>query len=305
MYIYNFKRKFKGNPWLKAFSLLVPIFLLTACSNPFSIESQINSFNKRYAPEYYLSKTHLQVNWPDNPQQDIAPLKLKIPVAYLSGAMDEKNEFETVIWALKPMENRKIDTIYLKLRRSNGHPVPYVYPKKTDNPEITRKQKEIYADEYVAKIFRDAKGDVLNRERDYCGEGEELFRGNDISGLEQYVKMTCYDLQALQKKALDPNYQESSKWTLKDLANKPSYDITPANCLADARTDFWRSPINTPQAMAVKIDSSHSIAGYQISFLYKNHLVIAYPREGGEEMAEDWKFYHQQITQVLDSMLVQ
>lgn len=291
--------------WLKAFSLLVPIFLLTACSNPFSVEAGIASFNKRYAPEYYLTKTHLQINWPDNPQQDIAPLKLKIPVAYLSGAMDEKNDFKTVIWALKPMENRKIDTIYLKLRRSDGKPVPYVYPKKTDDPEITRKQKEIYADEYVVQIFRDSKGDVLNRERDCCGEGEELFRGKDISGLEQYVKMTCYDLQALQKKALDPNYQESSKWTLKDLANKPSYDITPAHCLAVRDSIFWRSPVNAPPAMAVKIDSSGGFAGDQISFLYKDHLVIAYPRDSAEKMAQNWKFYHQQITRLLDSMVVQ
>lgn len=146
---------------------------------------------------------------------------------------------------------------------------------------------------------------MLNRQRDCCGEGEELFRGKDISGLEQYAKMQCYDVQALQKKALDPNYQESIKWTLKDLANKPSYDITPAHCLAVRDSMFWRSPVNTPQAMAVKIDSSLGFAGYQMKFLYKNHLIIAYPRENPEKMAQNWKFYHQQITHLLDSMLVQ
>lgn len=291
--------------WLKAFSLLVPIFLLTACSNPFSVEAGIASFNKRYAPEYYLTKTHLQVNWPDNPQQDIAPLKLKIPVAYLSGAMDEKNEFETVIWALKPMENRKIDTIYLVIRRSNGQPVPYVYPKKTDNLEITRKQKEIYSDEYVVQIFRDGKGDVLNRERDCCGEGEELFRGKDISGLEHYAKMTCYDVQELQKKVLDPNYQESSKWTLKDLANKPDYDITPAHCLMERNGSFWTSSAETPKDKQVRISMVLTMAGYQIAMLYKGHLVIAYPRKSEHETVKNWKFYHQQITRLLDSMIVQ
>lgn len=117
--------------------------------------------------------------------------------------------------------------------------------------------------------------------------------------------MQWYDVQALQKKALDPNYQESSKWTLKDLANKPSYDITPANCLAVRDSMFWRSPVDTPPAMAVKIDSSGGFAGDQISFLYKDHLVIAYPRDSGEKMAQNWKFYHQQITRLLDSMVVQ
>lgn len=270
--------------------LSIMIISIAACT-PTTPEEDNANFNQRFGPEYTFNRTHLMVNWQGNAKHRVEPLKLNIPLAYL--------------YELKPMKNNKIDTIYLKLRRSNGQPVPYVSPDKTDDPEITRKQNDIFADEYVAKIFRDAKGDVLNRERDCCGEGEELFRGKDISGLEHYVKMTCYDLQALQKKALDPNYQESSKWTLKDLANKPSYDITPANCLAVRDSMFWRSPVDTPPAMAVKIDSSGGFAGDQISFLYKNHLVIAYPRDSGEKMAQNWKFYHQQITRLLDSMVVQ
>lgn len=305
MYTYNFNRRYRSNTWLKAFSLLVPIFLLTACSNPFSVEAGIESFNKRYAPEYYLTKTHLQVNWPDNPQQDIAPLKLKIPVAYLSGAMDEKNEFETVTWALKPMENRKIDTIYLVIRHSNGQPVPYHKMRSSDSDAIKNKYLEYYRDSYVVTIHRAGQGDVMHRERDCCFSGDQLYRGKDQGGLERYVKMRCYDVKQLEKEAQELGEQSESKDILKKLAHKKSYDITPANCLVDIDTDFWRSPINTPPAMAVKIDSSHSIAGYQISFLYKNHLVIAYPREGGEEMAEDWKIYHQQITHLLDSMVVQ
>lgn len=293
--------------YLKKISyLLLPlvVFGVTACTPP-TQEEDIALFNKRFGPEYTFNRTHLLVNWQGDAKHGVQPLKLNIPVTYLRGEQGPNGEITAgITFALKPMKNGKIDTIYLKLRRSNGQPVPYVSPNKTDDPVITKMQKEIYSDKYVVQIFRDGKGDVLNRERDCCGEDEELFRGKDISGLEQYAKMTCYDVQALQKKALDPHYQESSKWTLKDLANKPSYDITPAHCLAVRNAMFWRSPVNTPQVMAVKIDSSLGFAGYQMKILYRNHLVIAYPRDGAEETAKNWKFYHQQITQVLDSMLV-
>lgn len=297
------------NNCLKSISYLclsIMIISIAACT-PATPEEDNANFNKRYGPEYTFNRIHLLVNWKGDAKHGIEPLKLNIPVTYLRGEQGANGEVnQAITFALEPMKNGKIDTIYLKLRRSNGQPVPYVYPKKTNDPEITKMQKEIYSDEYVVQIFRDIyTGYAFNPNKDCCRSGRELFRGKDQGGLERYVQMQCYDVQALQKQALDPNYQESSKWTLKELANKPSYDITPENCLADARTDFWRSPINTPKSMAVKINSSGTIAGFQMIILYKSHLVVAYPRENPEKMAQNWKFYHQQITHLLDSMLVQ
>jgi hypothetical protein len=294
--------------YLKNISHSLMIFLLafglTACTP--STEDPFSEFNKEYGPEYQLNKTHLFVNWQGSAQQKIAPLKLKIPLPYLMNSVGAKGEIKTITWALEPMKNGNIDTIYLALRRSNGQPVPYVSPDKTDDPEITKKQNEIFSDEYVVKIFRDIKGDVLNRDRDCCSRSDsELFRGRDQAGLEQYVEMRCYDVQELQEKVKHLSEQHDSKDIMQKLANKPSYDITPSNCLAVRDTYFWRSPINTPPAMAVKIDSSLGFAGYRINLLYKNHLVVAYPREISEELAKKSSFYHQQITQLLDSMAVQ
>lgn len=278
------------NNCLKSINYLIVSLItigLPACT-PTTPEESDAYFNQRFGPEYKINQTHLLVNWQGDAKHGIAPLKLNIPLVYLSGAVGENGEIRAITWALKPMKNGKIDTIYLALRRSNGKPVPYVSPYKTDDPEITRKQKEIYADEYVVQIFRDIyTGYAFNPNKDCCRSGRELFRGKDQGGLERYVQMQCYDVQELQRQALDPNYESSSKWTLKELANKPSYDITPANCLADARTDFWRSPINTPKSMAVKIDSSGTIAGFQMKILYKSHLVVAYPRENPEKMAQN------------------
>lgn len=128
--------------------LSIMIIGLTACT-PSTPEESDAYFNQRFGPEYKINQTHLLVNWQGDAKHGIAPLKLNIPLVYLSGAVGENGEIKAITWALKPMKNNKIDTFYLKLRRFNGQPVPYVSPYKTDDPEITRKQKEIYSDEYV------------------------------------------------------------------------------------------------------------------------------------------------------------
>lgn len=116
------------NNCLKSISYLclsIMIIGLTACT-PTTPEESDAYFNQRFGPEYKINQTHLLVNWQGNAKHGVAPLKLNIPLVYLSGAAGENGEIKAITWALKPMKNGKIDTIYLKLRRSNGQPVPYV-----------------------------------------------------------------------------------------------------------------------------------------------------------------------------------
>lgn len=102
------------------------------------------------------------------------------------------------------MKNNKIDTIYLKLRRSNGQPVPYVSPDKTDEPEITRKQNDIFADQYVVTIDRKLTiNPLFNKKSGVSFMNDKLFMGKDQAGLEHYMEMRCYDLQYLQTRARD------------------------------------------------------------------------------------------------------
>jgi hypothetical protein len=137
-------------------------------------------FNTEYGPEYQLNKTHLFVNWQGSPQQDVAPLKLKIPLPYLMNSVGAKGEIKTITWALEPLEHGKIDTIYLKLRRSNGQPVPYVSPDKTDDPEVTKKQNEYFADQYIVVLNKKDGGYIFNREKNCCSFDNELFRGGAV-----------------------------------------------------------------------------------------------------------------------------
>ena len=83
------------------------LLLLTACV-PQTEEARITAINKRIAPEGYITKTHLYVNWPAYTVGDqvkemeevqgkerykrepeyyqkvlLEPLKLKIPIAYV------------------------------------------------------------------------------------------------------------------------------------------------------------------------------------------------------------------------------
>lgn len=292
------------NKKLRCLASLFLIYTLASCLP--STEDSIASFNKRYAPEYQLSKTHLFVNWQGDAKYGVEPLNLKIPVAYLSDAVNEKNEFKTVIWALKPMEKGKIDKIYLALRRSNGQPVPDVYPKKTNDPEITKTQKEIYSDQYVVTIDHKLTIDPLfNKKSSVSYLNDEVFRGDDQEGLEHYIEMRCYDIQYLQTRAKDFSGQDDSQEILERLANKTSRDFTPPNCLASFNTEYWISPASVPDSKAVRIVYATAMTGYEIGFLYKNHMVILTPRESPEKMVKNWQRYQQQVTQVLDSFIVQ
>jgi hypothetical protein len=117
--------------------------------------------------------------------------------------------------------------------------------------------------------------------------------------------MKCYDSQVLEKEAKSSGDDATFKEIEKKLANKKPYDITPANCLADLNTEFWISPVSTPDDEAVRIFYENAMVGYRIGFEYKNHLVILSPLKNAKETVKNWKHYHQQVTQLLDSMVVQ
>jgi hypothetical protein len=292
--------------YLKRLSYLsIPILGLCLAACLQSKEEAINDFNTLYSPEYQLNKTHLFAHWKGDSQRDVAPLNLKIPLIYLIQALDDNGEFDTLMWALSPMKNKKIDTIHLLLSRSNGKTVPNYISRWSDSPEIKTKKQQYYMDSYNVFIHTElSTGDLFNRSEGCCRSGSELFRGSDQAGLEHYVQMNCYDVQYLKQQVKDLGGQGDSKYILNDLASKAITDITPANCLADFDTEYWISPPKVPQDQAVKLSFSGPMVGQKINFLYKNHLIDIYPQKNPTEVVENWKVYRQQVTHLLDSSVV-
>jgi hypothetical protein len=254
-------------------------------------------FNTEYAPEYQLNSTHLMVNWQGNTKRGVEPLKLKIPVAYLMHAVDAKGRLKTMTWALHPMEKGQINKISLEVSYSNGAPVPYYYQEPSDTKAITEKKMKFFSDGYLIHIFTDKYTSRVNEKMPYLHDNE-FFRGKDESGLERYVEMKCYDIEELKTNVF--------RLKLEELAIKKPYDDMPTNCLPSSYgSEYWVSPMNTPQEKAVKIYYGTAMSGYQMNLVYKGHLIVIVPLRGAQEIVKNWKYYHQQVTQLLDSMVLQ
>jgi hypothetical protein len=279
-------------------SYLILGFGLAACTQ--NKDEGFTYFNTTYGPEYQLSKTDLSadllVNWQGNPPRGVAPLHLKIPVAYLMHALDDQGRFETVTWALEPMRNGSIDRIEIVLRRSNGEPVPNTSTKKYDPPELLEKKMQDWEDGYQVYINKYLRFDSLTYREDLY-----TFRDLDVAGLESHKNLDCYDIDKLKKDIKSEVYDYKNE-ILGRLTNRTEESLMPDNCLTNEVNPVWLSPADTHVDQAVYIQCGTVCT---MSFLYKNRNIQVISIKGRHEFVRNWKFYHKQVFQLLNRFDVQ
>lgn len=297
------KRKDKYLNKIIYLSLLLVAVNLSACSNQ-TQEEKIAAFNKRYVPEYQLSSTYLRVNWRADKQQSfaIAPLKLNIPIAYLYQVVSDKGEIRTYQLEFK---NGRLSPIWIGLRHSDGQPaIAQDYSTGLfDSEKVKANKIKVFKDYYIFQISYFPPRNQVNKKESYNWEVpiKQLFRNKDIAGLEHYGSLNCYSAEELEKyKIRDDDY---SRMLLNRLNNKDSNDITPKNCELDQRVQFWISPQGIPVEQAVGIQCSN-FEKCEIHFNYRGHMINIVTGKSPNEMIPYWKVYQQQVTQVLDSFLI-
>lgn len=250
---------------LSACVLILVASRLSACKPP-TEQDRIDAINKHIAPEGYITKTHLYVNWPAYTVGDqvkgmeevqgkerykrepeyyqkvlLEPLKLKIPIAYvLSPHVDgelPKTEIERLSVGALLIRDYKILSVSLSMDElaKPAKPIfgkPWI--KNAKNIKLAEKINGISISRYsynAGYMNREYWNEYTNLEKATAGR---YIREEDVDGLERYVELQCFNLVG--------NNDETLKHYMGLLALKAANDKSPSHCFSRRERQFLMPP---------------------------------------------------------------
>ena len=234
-------------------SLVLFLCNLTACTPP-TEQERIDAVNQKIAPEGYLTKTHLYINWSaytvGDEVKDIAevqpetfkrpseyyervllePLKLKIPIEYILpyhvyGSLP-KNKIDRFSMGAFLIVDYKILDVSLSMDKhaKTAKPIFYNYGDPADPVKIKLSEQihgiGISNFQFRRNLTRDFLNERTNLESSNYGR---YIREADVDGLERYVELECYNI--IENVVDRPHY-------LGILSMKASDDKSPENCIS-------------------------------------------------------------------------
>lgn len=274
---------------------------LAACFPPEKWEQEweqerLQKFNQRNAPEFQILDKVLYVDSPGDIENNAPDLKLKVPVNYLQGGMDEDGRVGQIL-------------------STGGGPFGYSRPKDLkEKPQLGTISFEIT--ESGQPVILNEDGHPANKEDIYGftialysgkrhpvntlgATHSDLFRAKDVYGLQNYKDLSCYDVENLKERArLKDRGDEWIQVTLDRLANKAADDPIPKNCVSNERLQRWISPPEVPEDEAVSIYCG-SLPLCEIDFRYKSRGVVIYTRKNRLFVLPKWQAYRQQVIQTI------
>lgn len=289
---------------IKVILLLNLSFGLYSCIDYDELEQQdLQKFNQRYAPEYKIIDRilYVDVDWKMVPNIYSEPLKLKIPMSYLDGGIDEKGRVGNILDSYygpfdydrpkDPNEKRQILSIDFAITAS-GQPVPV----NSRGDALTQEDNYVFSISTYTTIGRPQASRLTNQRGE---KAENIFRAKDINGLQNYKDLSCYDIEELKAHAGSKRIgYEGARFGLEQLANKAADDLTPKNCLSNELLQFWISPPDVPDDESVGIYCG-STANCVISFRYKTHGISIITRKNRFHVIPKWQEYRQQVIKTI------
>lgn len=271
---------------------LIMILTITSCA-PQTDEERIAAINKRIAPEGYLTRTHLHVNWPAEYVGDrlvAKPLKLKIPLEYFSAQANYGEErpknfeiFENLSgWPLF-IQNYKIINIAIVLDGNKPHiPVLVSKVKVGESKEVSDKRNAIIRNSIISQMYNMT---YIHRHYYYRNDksvasqlyATATFKSID-SGYERYIRTNCIDTD----NTFTPEVHQSQ---LDALTTKAKDDPSPASCYEDRSIQFFVTPPEVPLEESSYIVCSDSLcsADFSVGGRRAQHTLMGYfgPGEKG------------------------
>lgn len=244
------------------------IFLLAACAAQ-TEEERIAAINKRIAPEGYITKTHLYINWPALKQDDkviAEPLKLKIPLEYLVPGLTfiDKTPIEYAEESLL-VQDHKITMVSMQMLPGAKPYVPLTPTKDLPSHEAKRKS-EYFRSSYNVSISNNYFKSNTTRSEHLSSVNNWLLgnylRESDIGGLERYIQIRCYDFDELKKSETEGTHPNVLQRALVEVASKASDDHSPGNCVENRSYQYLApSPESTPKDKSLFINCSQTSCG--------------------------------------------
>ncbi|MEF9956230.1 MAG: hypothetical protein RR767_03425, partial [Acinetobacter sp.] len=176
---------------------------LAACFPPEKWEQEweqerLQKFNQRNAPEFQILDKVLYVDSPGDIENNAPDLKLKVPVNYLQGGMDEDGRVGQILSTgggpfgysrpKDPKEKPQLGTISFEITES-GQPVILNEDGRPSN------QEDIYG--FTISLYS-GKSHPVNT---LGATQSDLFRAKDVYGLQNYKDLSCYDVENLKERA--------------------------------------------------------------------------------------------------------
>ena len=297
---------------LKVIFILQLSLGLTACFPPEKWKQEweqerLQKFNQRNAPEFQIIDKVLYVDSAGDIENKAPRLKLKVPMNYLQGGMDEDGRVGQIVLTgggpfgysrpKDPKEIPKLGTIRFEITES-GQPVKLDKDGRPANKEdIYGFRISLYSGKRVPVTKLGNTGSTL--------ESLNLFRAKDVYGLQNYKDLSCYDVENLKERArLKGVGDEWIQTTLDRLTNKAADDPIPKNCVSNERLQVWISPTEVPEDEAVSIYCG-SLPLCEITFEYKSRGVVIYTRKNRLYVLPKWQVYRKQVIKTIQQFETQ
>lgn len=251
----NYMNKKSLKQKLKVICILQLSLELAACFPPEKWEQEweqerLQKFNQRNAPEFQIIDKVLYVDSLGDIENKAPDFKLKVPVNYLQGGMDEDGRVGQILSTggafgysrpKDPKEIPKLGTISFEITES-GQPV------QLDEDGSPANKEDIYG--FLISLYSGKRRPVNT----LGATQSDLFRAKDVYGLQNYKDLSCYDVENLKERArLKGVGDEWIQVTLDRLANKLPDDPIPKNCVSNEWLQIWISPPEILEDEAVKI----------------------------------------------------
>ena len=280
----NFKSKLKA--------MLVgsmALLFLTACTPP-TEQERIDAVNKRIAPEGYITKTHLYIDWPALRQGEkvvAEPLKLKIPLEYLVPGIRLRPETPTESAELAlSIYDHQITSIALTLQQGAKvhNPLP---PGKGLTGDKAKRWIKFFNSAYSVIIERNHYFKIHNSRADLMSSVSIFVspthtREPDIDGLERYIQTKCYDFDEIERQVqtgLSPNELQRAS---DQVASKASDDHSPENCVEDRSYQYLVPPPEaTPKDKNLRIVCMQTSCGGDFGIMGRS-VSVAFDKLGGD-----------------------
>ena len=297
---------------LKVICILQLSLGLSACFPPDKWEHEweqerLQKFNQRNAPEFQIIDKVLYVDSAGDVENKAPRFKLKVPVNYLQGGMDEDGRVGQILSTgggpfgysrpKDPKEIPKLGTISFEITES-GQPV---IPHEDGRPS---NQEDIYG--FLISLYS-GKNHPVNRVGNSRStlESLNLFRAKDVYGLQNYKQMSCHDVEQIKEDIrLKAMGYQAAQVTLDRLANKSPDDPTPKNCISIESDQRWISAPEVPEEEAVRIYCG-SLPLCEITFEYKSRGVVIYTRKNRLHVLPKWQAYRQQVIKIIQQFETQ
>jgi hypothetical protein len=246
--------------------LVTTIAFLAAACVPQTEEARIASINKRIAPEGYITKTHLYINWPELKQDGevvAEPLKLKIPLEYLVPGLTftAKTPTEYAEESLS-VHDHKITMVSMRMLPGAKPYVPLT-PTKDLPPDEAKRKSEYFQSSYNVSIMNNYFKSNTTRSEHLSSVNNwllgEYMREPDIAGLERYIQTRCYDFDELKKRVSEGTHPNTLQRAFDEVASKASDDHSLGNCVENRSYQYLAPPPEfTPKDKSLIINCSQT-----------------------------------------------